>query len=115
MVNQSAFSMKMLVEPPAHERHRLRHGLRNLFTLLDPFPIAFVGSGVLAFDLMEPMIRSSLGRKGIGLAYDDAEFHCYENDLELTRTGTIVTALTTLDRSITVNKETTGDDYATTH
>ncbi len=91
------------------------HGLRNLFTLLDPFPIAFVGSGVLAFDLMEPMIRTSLGRKGIGLAYDDAEFHCYENDLDLTRTGTIVTALTTLDRSITVNKETTGDDdYATT-
>lgn len=88
------------------------HGLRNLFTLLDPFPIAFVGSGVLAFDLMEPMIRTSLGRKGIGLAYDDAEFHCYENDLELTLTGTIVTGLTALDRSITLNKEPAGDDYA---
>ena len=89
------------------------HGLRNLFTLLDPFPIAFVGSGVLAFDLMEPMIRTSLGRKGIGLAYDDAEFHCYENDLELTLLGTIVTGLTTLDRSLPVNKETAGGDYAT--
>tara|TARA_R100001129_G_scaffold152546_1_gene114986 strand:- start:13894 stop:15150 length:1257 start_codon:yes stop_codon:yes gene_type:complete len=89
------------------------HGLRNLFTLLDPFPIAFVGSGVLAFDLMEPMIRTSLGRKGIGLAYDDAEFHCYENDLELTLLGTIVTGLTTLDRSLPVNKEAAGGDYAT--
>lgn len=92
----------------------LGHGLRSLFALLDPFPVAFVGSGALVFNLMEPTIRTSLGRKGIGLSYADAEFHCYQDDRELTRKGTIVTALTALDHMIQTSRETVGENYENT-
>ena len=92
----------------------LGHGLRSLFALLDPFPVAFVGSGALVFNLMEPTIRTSLGRKGIGLSYADAEFHCYQDDWELTRKGTIVTALTALDHMIQTSRETVGETYENT-
>lgn len=92
----------------------LGHGLRSLFALLDPFPVAFVGSGTLAFDLMEPTIRTSLGRNGIGLSYADVEIHCYQNDTELTRKGTIITALTALDQSIQANREIAGGGYEKT-
>ncbi|MCB1416569.1 MAG: ROK family transcriptional regulator [Nitratireductor sp.] len=81
------------------------HGLRSLFALLDPMPVAFVGSGASAFDLMEPMIRKSLGQRGVGLSYEDPRLYCYPNDFELTRRGTIVTALNALDRNLQIVHE----------
>lgn len=90
------------------------HGLRSVFALLDPFPVAFVGSGALVFDLMEPTIRTSLGRKGIGMSYANPEFYCYQDDRALIRKGTMVTALTALDHMIQTSKENVGDAYATT-
>ncbi len=83
----------------------LGHGLRSLFALFDHFPVAFVGSGVLAFDLMEPMIRKSLGRQGVGLSHGDASLSCFADDLTLTQDGTIATALSELDRAIPINRE----------
>ncbi|MCC0021006.1 MAG: ROK family transcriptional regulator [Nitratireductor sp.] len=81
----------------------LGNGLRSLFALLDPMPVAFVGSGVVAFDLMEPEIRASLGR-GVGLSHENVEIHCYPDDVGLARLGTISTALAALDRTISPNR-----------
>ncbi|MCB1421017.1 MAG: ROK family transcriptional regulator [Nitratireductor sp.] len=81
------------------------HGLRSLFALLDPMPVAFVGSGAAAFDLMEPMIRQSLGQRGVGLSYEDPRLYCYPNEFELTRRGTVVTALNALDRNLQIVHE----------
>ena len=74
-------------------------GLGSLFALFDPMPVAFVGSGTIAFDLMEPTIRKSLGRRGVGLSKHDAKLYCYANDLELIRRGAVVAALNALDRN----------------
>ncbi len=78
----------------------LGHGLRNLFALLDPFPVAFVGSGAIAFDLMEPMIRRSLGLRNIGLSHSDAELYSRIDDLHLTQMGALVTALADCDKTV---------------
>lgn len=78
----------------------LGHGLRNLFALLDPFPVAFVGSGAIAFDLMEPMIRRSLGLRNIGLSHSDTELYSRTDDLYLTQKGALVTALADCDKAV---------------
>lgn len=78
----------------------LGHGLRNLFALLDPFPVAFVGSGAIAFDLMEPMIRRSLGLRNIGLSHSDTELYSRTDDVSLTQKGALVTALADCDKTV---------------
>jgi len=43
----------------------LGYGLGRLFTLIDPLPVAFVGSGAHAMDLIEPSIRQAIALSAI--------------------------------------------------
>ncbi|WP_018634279.1 ROK family transcriptional regulator [Neomegalonema perideroedes] len=78
------------------------YGLRNLFTLLDPTPVALVGAGSLAFDLMEPEIRKALaGATGLagGLAAEGFEFRLHPDEFSLILEGGAAAALRALDEA----------------
>lgn len=81
------------------------HGLRSLFALIDPVPIAFIGAGTRAFDLMEPQIRAGLGLRGVGLSHADTPLHCYDDAFELIRQGALLTALMYLDNTVFTDGE----------
>jgi predicted NBD/HSP70 family sugar kinase len=75
-------------------------GLRSLFSLLDPFPIAFSGSGVLAFELIEPAIREAIGDGAAGISHWQIPMYCYPDEFPLIRRGALISALTHIDNHI---------------
>lgn len=74
-------------------------GLGDIFALIDPAPVAFVGVGAAAFDLMEPSIRDALARTMGGQGAEIA-FDTYEDELALMRQGCAMRALTRLDTEL---------------
>ncbi len=74
-------------------------GLGDIFALIDPAPVAFVGIGATAFDLMEPAIRDALERTMGGQGAEIA-FDVYEDELALMRQGCAMRALTRLDTEV---------------
>lgn len=75
-------------------------GLRNLFTLLDPVPVALVGPGADVFDLMEDNIRSALSG-ATGLAGGSGlNIRCYPDEFPLVMQGCIMTSLLYLDDAV---------------
>ncbi len=75
-------------------------GLASIFALIDPVPIAFVGSGTAAFDVAEPYIRACIAESNSGAFSDHFEFDIYESELPLIRKGATVTALAVVDEKI---------------
>lgn len=75
-------------------------GIGSLFALIDPAPVAFVGHGTAAFDLIEPVIRDAIARTAGGQHTDTVAFDTGPNEFPLIREGCAVTALTRLDREI---------------
>ncbi len=82
----------------------LGYGLRNLFTLLDPAPTALVGSGSLAFDLMEPEIRSALADATGLAAAGDLEFRLHRDEIGLILDGGTFASLRALDEASAVER-----------
>jgi len=68
-------------------------GLANIYALVDPFPIVLVGSGVVAFDLMEPAIRKSLSATVAGKQLENIPIECFSDETTLVREGCMVSAL----------------------
>lgn len=85
------------VERQAYERagKALGFGLRNLFALMDPMPIAMVGAGATAFDLTKTFIHNALQTSSA--AIELPTISCFENDEELKQDGTVIAALDLLD------------------
>lgn len=81
------------------------HGLANLFALIDPVPVAFVGSGTAAFDIMEPDIKSAIQHSNAGSYADLFDFDLYGSETPLIRTGSIMTALLSVDDQIAGGSE----------
>ncbi len=73
------------------------NGLGSLFALFDPFPVAFAGSGVLAFDLMEGPIRRAIGDSSFGISHAGVKFSHYLDEFPLARDGCAMRALVHLD------------------
>lgn len=76
----------------------LGFGLRSLFALIDPVPIAFVGYSTLALDLMEPEIRKVLRRGGSLLNGADTPFSDYRDAENLILAGLSARALNNQDQ-----------------
>ena len=56
---------------PEREAYRkagkaIGYGIGSLFALIDPAPVAFVGGGAAAFDLLEPHIRAAIAETAGG-------------------------------------------------
>lgn len=90
---------------PEREAYRvageaLGAGLRSLFALFDPFPVAFVGSGVLAFELIEPALRETIGLDTTGVTTQLPPISCFLDEFSLIGDGALITALTHIDNTI---------------
>jgi len=87
---------------PAREAFRkageaLGFGLGSLFALLDPAPVAMVGHGALAFDLLEGPIRDAIGRTAGGVHSKAISFATEPNEAPLIKEGCARRALAFLD------------------
>ena len=85
----------------------LGFALRSIFSLIDPVPLAFVGPGVHAFDLIEDDIRKTIsgGSENGALAGpqnglnspEDLSIHCYPSEQPLILQGCAITSLIQVD------------------
>lgn len=76
------------------------YGIGSLFALIDPAPICFVGSGVAAFDLLEPHIRAGIAETAGGQHADAISFDTEPDELPLILQGCAMRALDFVDRAI---------------
>jgi predicted NBD/HSP70 family sugar kinase len=92
-------------EGPEREAYRkagtaIGYGIGSLFALIDPAPVAFVGGGAAAFDLLEPAIRAALEQTAGGQHADAISFDTIEGELPLIRQGCAMRALVYVDQEI---------------
>jgi len=75
-------------------------GLRSLFSLIDPVPVALVGPGAGVFDLIEGELRDMIsGTSGWG-ATRNLNINCYPDEHPLILQGCMMTSLLHLDTQI---------------
>lgn len=77
-------------------------GLGSLFAVFDPAPVAIVGPGALAFDILEQPIRDAIARTAGGKHSAAISFETEPNEMPLIRLGCAMTALTKVDAEIIV-------------
>lgn len=89
-------------EREAFERagEALGFGLGSLFALIDPAPVALVGSGTAAFDVVEPSMRAALARTAGGQHDAAPSFDVEHDETPLIREGCARQALTFVDQEI---------------
>ena len=75
-------------------------GLGSLFALIDPAPVAFVGHGAHAFDLMEASIREAIARTAGGQHAGAISLDTTPDETPLIRDGSAMRALVAIDRQI---------------
>lgn len=75
-------------------------GIGSLFALIDPAPVAIVGQGASAFDLLEPPIRKAIARTAGGQHSSAIVFDTEQDEAPLMREGCAVTALASIDAEI---------------
>ncbi len=90
---------------PEREAYRvagnaLGFALGSLFALVDPAPVAFVGGGAAAFDILEPHVRAAISRTAGGRHSDAISFDTVTDELPLIRQGCAMQALTYVDEKI---------------
>lgn len=73
------------------------YGLGSLFALIDPAPVAFVGSGAAAFDLMEGPMRAAIARTAGGEHGQALSFAIFPDELPLIREGCAMRTLISID------------------
>lgn len=92
-------------EGPEREAFReaaeaIGYGIGSLFSLIDPAPVAMIGHGTTAFDIMEPDIRAALARTAGGQNPDTITFETFADEASFIQHGSAMTALTRLDRDV---------------
>jgi predicted NBD/HSP70 family sugar kinase len=75
-------------------------GLGSLFALIDPAPVAMVGIGARAFDLIEGPMRAAIARTVGGQHEEAISFATEPDQLSLIREGCAMRALTFLDQEV---------------
>lgn len=75
-------------------------GLGSMFALFDPAPLAFVGVGATAFDLMEPHVRAAIAKTAGGLHSKAISFDTEPNEVPLIREGCMMRALLYVDDEV---------------
>ncbi|MDP3899393.1 MAG: ROK family protein [Mesorhizobium sp.] len=75
-------------------------GLGSLFALIDPAPVAIVGHGALAFDLIEGPMRGAIARTAGGQHSGAISFDTVPDEMPLIREGCTMRALTFVDQEI---------------
>lgn len=76
------------------------YGLGSLFALFDPAPVAIVGPGAVAFDVMEGPIREAIAQTAGGAHSGAISFAVETDEMPLIREGCAMTALDFVDAEI---------------
>jgi predicted NBD/HSP70 family sugar kinase len=76
------------------------YGLGSLFSLFDPAPVAMVGHGATAFDLIEGPVREAIAQTAGGQHSKAISFDTETDELSLIREGCAMRALTFVDDQI---------------
>ncbi|MBX3584809.1 MAG: ROK family protein [Rhizobiaceae bacterium] len=74
--------------------------LGSLFALIDPAPVAFIGAGANAFDMLEPSIRAAIAETAGGQHPGAILFDTISDELPLIRQGCAARALVYVDDKI---------------
>ncbi len=90
---------------PEREAYRrageaLGYGLGSLFALIDPAPVAMVGIGAAAFDLIEPSLRDAIAKTSGGLHSKAISFATETDEVPLIMQGCAMQALTHMDEEV---------------
>lgn len=93
--------------------HALGTGLSDMFALVDPIPIAFVGKGTKAFEFIEPALREALAEMKLDIGAQDADIRCYPDERPLIDEGCTITALLEVDELL--SHATTADQTVMSH
>jgi predicted NBD/HSP70 family sugar kinase len=75
-------------------------GLGSLFALIDPAPVAIVGHGANAFDLIEAPMLDAIARTAGGQHSGAISFDTVPYEMPLIREGCAMRALTAVDEEI---------------
>lgn len=75
-------------------------GLGSLFAIFDPAPVAIVGPGALAFDILEGPIRDAIGQTAGGQHSGAISFEAEPDEMPLIKQGSAKTALSKVDAEI---------------
>jgi predicted NBD/HSP70 family sugar kinase len=76
------------------------YGLGSMFALIDPAPVAVVGIGAAAFDLIEPSLREAIANTAGGQHNKAISFAAIPDEFSLIREGSAMHALTHIDSAI---------------
>ncbi len=76
------------------------YGLGSLFALFDPAPVAIVGPGAVAFDILEGPIRDAIAQTAGGQHSGAISFETETDEMPLIREGSAMTALAAVDETI---------------
>lgn len=89
-------------EREAFERagEAIGYGLGSLFALFDPAPVAVVGLGTAAFDIIEPALRDAIARTAGGHHNPFVSFDLEPDERTLITAGGAQRALTFIDQEI---------------
>src|SRR5690606_10605420 len=79
-------------------------GLGSLFALIDPAPVAMVGHGSLAFDLIGEPMRAAIARTAGGQHSGAISFATEPDEMPLIREGCAMRGLTFVDRQISAGR-----------
>ncbi len=72
-------------------------GLADMFALVDPFPIAFVGKGTKAYEFIDESLRAALSDTKLAIGAEDVDIRCYPDERPLIEEGCTMTALLEVD------------------
>lgn len=75
-------------------------GLGSLFALIDPAPVAIVGHGANAFDLIEAAMRDAIARTAGGVHSGAISFDTIPDEMPLIREGCAMRSLTFIDEEV---------------
>jgi predicted NBD/HSP70 family sugar kinase len=76
------------------------YGLGSLFAIIDPAPVALVGLGSTAFDILEPSMRRAIAATAGGQYVDAVTFELEKDEAPLIREGCARRALTYVDQEV---------------
>lgn len=83
------------------------YGLGSLFALYDPTPVAIVGPGTAAFDIIEPALREALSRTAGGQDAGSLRFELELDERPLIRAGCAHSALAHIDEHVFASQAST--------
>ena len=82
----------------------LGFAMGSLFALFDPAPVAIVGRGALAFDIIEEPIRQAIARTAGGQHSGAISFEALPDEMPLIREGCAMHALAAVDAEIAASE-----------